>query len=115
MDRSTNASNMRALWLQIGAVATGLAALYLMPPERGRVLLVPLTTASHLSLVRSAIDAGAALVAVGPFPATLVVQNDSPGFARRMIMAGVLPVAASAAIHTQIVHTICSGHNAHTT
>lgn len=83
--------------LQIGVVLAATAILHFAPPERGLVLLVPLTSSARLSVVHDAVDAGAALVAAGPTAGSLVVRTDRSGFARRMAATGVLPLAAGAA------------------
>ena len=88
-------SQARWLRLQIGAAIVGVSTLHLAPPARGAVLLVPLTPFAQSSLVRTAVNAGASLMAPGPLPTSQVVVNERPGFLLAMLRSGLLPLAAS--------------------
>jgi hypothetical protein len=96
MRRSAVSAQARLVRLQLAVVAVAAALLHLTPPAQGTALLVPLAPASHGSLARLAVDAGASLVATGPVSGSIVVRYERSGFPARMASVGVLPLSATA-------------------
>jgi hypothetical protein len=88
--------NRHAWLLQLGVVVAALLLVRTVPTSGAPMLLVPLTPSARAGLVRLAVDAGATLGALGPFPGSVVVRADRPGFLGRMIASGVVPLAADA-------------------
>ena len=95
VDRKLTVSSDQWLTFQIAATLIGLSTLYLAPPTRGMVLLVPITPYAELQLTRTAVNAGASLIAAGPLPSSQIVLNQDPGFLVAMLKAGILPLAAT--------------------
>lgn len=80
---------------QLAATLGLLAALALMPPAQGRMLLVPVWPGSDTRLASLAIDRGARLIATGPVAGSLVVDGERARLAP-LLARGVLPLAAVA-------------------
>ena len=95
VDRKLTISSPHWLTFQIAATLIGLSTLYLAPPSRGVVLLVPITPYAELPLARTAVNAGASLIAAGPLPSSQIVLNQHPGFLIAMLKAGIIPLAAT--------------------
>jgi hypothetical protein len=73
-----------------GALVLGIAALALLPPRNGVMLIAPLVPGDTAATLRMAVGAGAMLVGDGPYPGALVVRGS------RAALAG--PVAARGAL-----------------
>lgn len=82
-----------AALLQTGAVVIGLAIFAFRAPERGRILLIPFGARDGAAL-RLALDRGAAVVAMGPFPGSIVVDGRADRLGPAARRAGVLMMAA---------------------
>ena len=83
--------------LQLGLIASAIAALCLAPPATGRILLVPLSTGAARAMLPQAIARGARLVGDGPLPGSFVVSGDRAALAGPLATAGVALLAAPAA------------------
>lgn len=79
--------------LQLGAIVAGLTVFAFLPPEAGPVLLIPFGGKAGAPL-RVALDHGATIVAMGPFPGSVVVQGRSADLGPAARRAGVLMMAA---------------------
>ena len=62
--------------MQILLLLAGVGGLVLMPPARGQMLIVPLASSDSGLPVRIAVARGAALVARGPLPGSVLVDGD---------------------------------------
>lgn len=62
--------------MHMAALFIGAGVLAVRPPEQGRMLLVPLLSSDIGLPVRIAVAQGAALVAAGPFPGSILVEGD---------------------------------------
>lgn len=80
---------------QIGASVLGLVALALVPPARGRMVLVPLWPGGAVRLAAAAVERGARLVATGPVAGSLVVEGERARLAP-LLARGVVPLSATA-------------------
>lgn len=80
--------------LQIGGAAAMLAGLAIVPPDEGNLLLLPLLSQRPVAAV--AIRHGAAIVARGRLPGSLVVRGRFAALAGPMIGDGVLVIGAPA-------------------
>lgn len=85
-----------SLSVQCCLVMSSLAALYVMPPASGRMLLMPMTQDGRAGLARVAVAHGARLIAAGPWTGSLVVEGRRDTLARPLLMAGVLAIAGDA-------------------
>ena len=83
----------RPLALQVSGALLGLALLASWPPSKGRLLLVPLTAEAAQRLATRALNGDARLVAVGPWPGSLVIE----GTRAHVAGTGTLVLAAPAA------------------
>lgn len=77
--------------IQLLLVAGSFLFLALMPPVRGEMLLVPLH--GGVSAQRLAFESGAVVLGLGRYGG-VVVRGDRAELARRLLRAGVLPLAA---------------------
>ena len=80
--------------LQIAGVAIGLAVLAFAPPASGRMLLVPLDSASAKHLVPLALARGGLLMGAGPLPYSYVVYGDRSRLFGSMARNGIVTLAA---------------------
>jgi hypothetical protein len=86
-----------ALLIQLLAMFGIVGTLVAAPPEKGRMMLVPLTTDAAHGMVAMAIDRGASLVARGPLPGSIIVNGDRAILLRALLRQGVALVAAPVA------------------
>ncbi|MDI1296541.1 MAG: hypothetical protein PSY12_11770 [bacterium] len=84
------------LFGQIVLLIVGLAGLYVYPPARGRMLLVPLNGAARMTLVPLAVSGGARLIAVGPLAGSLLVEGRRDRLAGALLSHAIVPLAARA-------------------
>lgn len=90
------ASGFPTLALQLVAVVGMVAALALVPPAQGRMLLVPVLPGAEQGMVARATSAGALLLARGPLPHSMIVTGDRTRVSHDMLAHGVLVLAAPA-------------------
>ena len=72
----------------------GFAALAFTPPERGAMLLVPLTREARAHLPALAVAHGALLLGVGPGGGSLVVRGDRARLVEALLRHSIIAVAA---------------------
>ena len=82
------------LLAHVAVVLLGLPLLYALPPDRGRILLVPLTDGARHAVARLAIANGARLMAAGPWPGSLVVEGRGDRMAPALLERGIVSLSA---------------------
>lgn len=85
-----------ALLTHSGMVLIGLLALYAVPPARGPMLLVPMTSEARRSVATQAINGGARLIAAGPWTGSLIVEGERSRLGMSLLRAGIVPLAERA-------------------
>lgn len=88
---------LRPLPIQIAVLIAGAAALQMLPPNRGVMLLVPLLSSDAGVPIRTAVAHGAALLATGPIPGSILVYGDRARLAGLWRSHHILLLAAPAA------------------
>lgn len=83
-----------AIFGQALFVVVGLAVLALAPARTGTFLLVPMTAGARAELAAIAVSRGAALVARGPLPGSLVIAGDRDRLFGPLFTAHIMLVAA---------------------
>lgn len=79
------------------AAATIIVGIALWPPQRGAMLMVPLS--GHVaSVIDVAMTGGAGLLAAGPLPGSMVVMGDRAAIGRRALDRGILVLSAPRAL-----------------
>lgn len=84
------------LFAQCGLILCGLAAVYVVPPASGQMLLVPMTREARSTLAMVAVARGARLVAAGPWNGSLLVEGERDQLVQPLLRAGVITVSARA-------------------
>ncbi|MFD1106678.1 hypothetical protein [Sphingobium olei] len=74
----------------------GLLALYAIPPVRGPMLLVPMTSKARRSVAAQAVSGGARLISAGPWMGSLLVDGERRRLGMPLLRAGIVPLAARA-------------------
>lgn len=82
------------LLAHVAVVLVGLPILYALPPDQGRILLVPLTDDARHAVARLAIANGARLMAAGPWPGSLVVDGRGDRMAPALLERGIVSLSA---------------------
>lgn len=82
---------------QTFAAGAIIAAIALWPPQRGPMLMVPLT--GHVaSVIDVAMTGGAGLLAAGPLPGSMIVMGDRAAIGRQAFDRGILVLSAPRAL-----------------
>lgn len=89
-------SRSSALVGQLIVVALVLAGAAMAPPDEGDMLLVPINPAVPVAAL--ALAHGAQLKGVGPLPGSLIMRGRRADLAAPLLAAGVVPLAAHAAV-----------------
>ena len=84
----------RLVAVQVSLVLATIVTFALLPPTRGKMILVPLRLGGEPAMLPLAIGSGAMLVGAGPLPHSFVVDGDRAALAARMFPRGVLVLAA---------------------
>jgi len=87
------------MWVgtQAGGILLGLSLLAFYPPDKGRMLLLPLGMAGQGAAVSLAMKHGALLIAAGPLPRSVVIYGSRASIAAVMQHARILIMAAPSA------------------
>jgi len=85
------------LFAQLAAAALGMAAMPLVPPERGTMLLIPVKghAADAMNL---AVSGGAAVLGQGPLPGSLLIRGERARIGGRAWRGGMVLLAAPTAL-----------------
>ncbi|KQN25872.1 hypothetical protein ASE86_06670 [Sphingomonas sp. Leaf33] len=82
---------------QLIAVALVIVAIALWPPQRGAMLMIPLT--GHAAdAINVALTGRAGVLAAGPFPGSMIVMGDRTALGRAALHRGILLLAAPGAL-----------------
>lgn len=81
--------------LQAGLAITALATVELTPPQDGPMMLISTTGMPQGEILNLALRTGAAPLAAGPIPGSIIVRGERGPIARAAVPAGVLVLAAS--------------------
>ncbi|MEA3389787.1 MAG: hypothetical protein U9R64_11030 [Pseudomonadota bacterium] len=84
------------LLVHCSLVLIGIVALYAVPPVRGPMLLVPITSTARQSVAVRAVSGGARLIAAGPWKGSLLVDGERRRLGIALLRAGIVPLAARA-------------------
>lgn len=87
----------RAALCQLGLAAAIIVVIALWPPQRGAMLMIPLD-GRLATAVDVAMAGGAALLATGPLPGSMIVIGDRAALDRSAIGHGILLLAAPRAL-----------------
>jgi hypothetical protein len=90
-------SRAAALLVQLLAVVLAVGVAFLAPPERGRMMLVPLSADAAHGMIALAVEHGAALVGPGSLPGSMVVDGRRADLIGALFAHGVALLGASAA------------------
>lgn len=71
-----------------------LTAIGFVPPQQGRVLLVPTSQGAQKALIEVATSHGARLVARGPLDGSMIVEGARSDLATALLSHGILPLRA---------------------
>lgn len=91
------APSARPLPIQIAVLIAGAALLAMLPPARGVMLLVPVLSSDIAVPIRTAVAHGAAIIATGPVPGSILVYGDRARLAALWRSHRILLLAAPAA------------------
>ncbi len=86
----------RDVWmisLQGSLILAGMGWLAFAPPERGSMLVVPLSPAPLASTLNAVLAGGAAVTGAGPLPGTLLVRGERARIAATLDSATLLLAA----------------------
>jgi hypothetical protein len=85
------------IWWVVAHALTCMAALailQILPPVRGRMMMVPLIAVDNGALIRFVIDHDARLVARGSLPGSMIVYGDRAALGAALFTHGWVPLAA---------------------
>lgn len=94
MPRSFPISRIMVSAAQAALPLACLAAIGLLPPAQGRVLLVPISPDAQEALIHLATRYGARLVERGPFHGSMIVEGARSDLAAALLPYGILPLRA---------------------